>query len=133
MVIMGVKEKIKNARKLYDLAIKELTESEKEPEKIRDASEKAWGATVNVVEALIEAKTGKEIIKGKDRTNTLVKLVETDKAIPYDIQARYFSREDQLHGDCFYVGKCEPRDEIKRRIRETKEFIDDIEKLTENE
>ncbi len=121
---MTVQDKMLNAHTLFDLAIKELIEG-----KIRDASEKAWGATANAVEALIEAKTGEEIIKGKDRSSKLVKLVETDKIIPYNIQARYFSREDILHGDCFYVGKCEPRSEIERRIKETKDLLDDIQKL----
>lgn len=58
---MPVKDKMKNARDLFDLAIKELDQSKKEPDKIRDASEKTWGATASAVEALIEKKTGIEI------------------------------------------------------------------------
>jgi len=126
---LAIEEKMKNARMLYELAIKELKESKKEPDKIRDASEKAWGATASAIEALIEKKTGKEIIKGKERSKKLMTLIETDKVIPAHIGFRYFTREDFLHGDCFYLGKCEPKSEIKRRIRETKDLLDDIEKM----
>ncbi|MGQ4874784.1 MAG: PaREP1 family protein [Promethearchaeia archaeon] len=125
---MVLNDKIKNARNLYDLALKELEESKNNPKKLRDAAEKAWGATASAVEALIEAKTGEKIIKGKNRSRRLIELAE-DRKIPDHIQARYFSREDTLHGDCFYNGICEPRDRIERRIRETKDLIDDIEKL----
>jgi hypothetical protein len=124
-------DKIANARKLFQLAIDELAELEDTPDKIRDASEKAWGATASAVDALIETKTGKVIKKGKDRSKLLTQLVEDEQVVPADIQARYFSREDSLHGDCFYNGNCEPHDRIAKRIRDTKGLIDDIEALIE--
>lgn len=130
---MAVAGKMKNARALFDSALKELRESKKDPEKIRDASEKAWGATAIAIDALIEAKTGERVIKGKSRTKILIELAEDKKVIPIDIQARFFSREDTLHGDCFYNGLCEPRSEIERRIKETELLLDDVQKLIEEE
>ena len=127
---MAATEKMKNAWDLLDLALKELKASEKEPVKIRDAAEKAWGATASAVEALIESTTGEEIEKGRERSRRLVNL-EDNKIIPEEmnIVKRYYVREDILHGDCFYSGKCEPRDEIERRIIETKSLLTDIQKL----
>ena len=43
--------------------------------------------------------------------------------------ARYYTRQGVLHGDCFYLGLCEPLDDTERQIRETAEFIDDAERL----
>lgn len=127
---MAAEDKMKNAWELLDLALKELKASEKEPVKIRDAAEKAWGATASAVEALIEVKTGEEIEKGRERSRKLVNL-EDNKMIPEEmnIVKRYYIREDILHGDCFYSGKCEPRNEIERRIKETKLLLNDIQKL----
>ncbi|MGV9205784.1 MAG: PaREP1 family protein [Promethearchaeia archaeon] len=123
------KKKLENARKLYDLAIKELREVDKYPDKIRDASEKAWGATATATEALIEAKTGRKIKKGKNRSKHLGRLIDDDKKVPDHIGWRYYTRQDFLHGDCFYEGDCEPREQIKRRILETEDLINDIEDL----
>ena len=128
-----VKEKLDNARKLFDMAKKELKKIDKYPDKIRDASEKAWGATASATEALIEAKTGRKIKKGKNRSKLLTDLIDIDKKVPAHIGWRYYSRQDTLHGDCFYVGNCEPRDRIKKRILETEDLIDDIEKLIDGD
>ena len=43
--------------------------------------------------------------------------------------ARYYIRQGALHGDCFYLGLCEPLADTERRIRETAEYIDDAERL----
>ena len=128
-----VKEKLDNARKLFDMAKKELKEIDKYPDKIRDASEKAWGATASATEALIEAKTGRKIKKGKNRSKLLTDLIDIDKKVPAHIGWRYYSRQDTLHGDCFHEGDCEPRDRIKKRILETEDLIDDIEKLIDGD
>ena len=32
---------------------------------------------------------------------------------------RYYTRQGQLHGECFYNGLCDPLDDTERRIRET--------------
>ena len=45
--------------------------------------------------------------------------------------ARYFTRQDQLHGRCFYNAHCDPLEQTERRIRETADYIDDAERLAE--
>ena len=34
-----------------------------------------------------------------------------------------------MHGNCFYMGLCQPISETERRIRETAAYIDDAESL----
>ena len=34
-----------------------------------------------------------------------------------------------LHGDCFYLGLCEPLNDTESRIRETTDYINDAERL----
>ena len=43
------------------------------------------------------------------------------------LQGRYYSRHSQLHGACFYDGRC--NQETERRIRETETYINDAEFL----
>jgi hypothetical protein len=45
---------------------------------------------------------------------------------------RHYTRQDHLHGDCFYAGR-EPIDETERLIRETAGCIDDAEGLASAE
>lgn len=61
---MTAEDKMKNAQDLFNMAIKELHQFKKDPDKIRDVSEKAWEATTSVVEALIEKKTAARVSKG---------------------------------------------------------------------
>ncbi len=42
---------------------------------------------------------------------------------------RFYSRQAQLHGECFYLGLCEPAEATARRIRETSDYIADAENL----
>ena len=44
---------------------------------------------------------------------------------------RYYTRQGLLHGECFYLGFCEPREEVERRIRETAEYIADARELAD--
>ena len=46
---------------------------------------------------------------------------------------RYYSRQGQLHGDCFYLGLCDPIPETERRIRETIDYIRDAEGLADSQ
>jgi hypothetical protein len=92
---------------------------------VRDAAEKAWCAT----DALILARTGEESEFSPDTTRGLVRLAATDNAINNLLVGRYYSRQGHLHGTCFYLGICEPVDEIHRRIRQTADYINDAERL----
>lgn len=121
-----VKELFKDADFLCQQAIEEL---EKGEDKLRDAAEKAWGAALKSTNALILARAGRELEGAKDTTTELHKLAGKDKEIDEKLIGRYHTRRDFLHGDCFYMGVCEPKDEIERRIRETNLYIEDARRL----
>jgi hypothetical protein len=113
-----------DAETLYTRAIEELDRGN-----IRDAAEKAWGATLRATNALILAKTSKEMEGAKETTRELHKFAGRDKEVDEKLIGRFHTRRDFLHGDCFYMGICEPSDQIERRVRETKHYIQDARKL----
>lgn len=126
---MGVSEKstkqmFDDAEFLYEEALKELEEG-----RIRDAAEKAWGATARATNALILARTGREIEGTRGTTKEFLELAGEDKEIDGKLTGRYFTRESLLHGQCFYMGICEPKDQIERRIRETDQYVEDAKRL----
>lgn len=96
--------------------------------KIRNAAEKAWGATKRATDALILARTGQLPERTPDTSRGLRTLAEADPAVR-SLVGRYYSRQGALHGDCFYLGFCEPLDDTARRIRETARYIADAERL----
>ena len=98
---------------------------------VRDAAEKAWCATKRATDALILAKTGEEPEISSDTARGLVRLATEDQ-IFRALRRRYHSRQSTLHGDCFYLGLCEPIDEIERRIRRTADYVNDAERLAGN-
>ena len=118
-----VAEIFADARAVHDSALRVLEEGD-----IRDAAEKAWGATKRATDALILARTGEEPEKTPQTSIELGRLVAQDNAVR-PLVGRYFSRQSQLHGDCFYLGLCEPISETERRIRETAAYISDAEDL----
>ena len=56
-------------------------------------------------------------------------LAEEDDRVR-SLVGRYYSRISQLHGQCFYDGRCNSPD-TERRIRETDRYIADAELLAE--
>ena len=96
---------------------------------VRDAAEKAWCAAKRATDALILAKTGEEPEISSDTARGLVRLATEDQVFRA-LRRRYHSRQSTLHGDCFYLGLCEPIDEIERRIRRTADYISDAERLS---
>jgi uncharacterized protein (UPF0332 family) len=121
----AVEEMFGGAHSLYQEAISELDRGN-----IREAAEKAWGATARATKALILAKTGKELDGAIGLTKAFDELLKQDKQMEDKLEGRYFTRESSLHGHCFYDGVCEPRDQIERRIRETNLYIKDAERLS---
>ena len=100
---------------------------------LRNAAEKAWGATKRATDAL--AWPG-------DRRGTGAVLRELhwpqDAGIPRPrgtkgtrLVRRYYTRQGHLQGGCFYAGLCEPIEETERRIRETSDYIDAAERLAD--
>lgn len=121
---MTPEELFDDAYSLYKEALKELEEG-----RIRDAAEKAWGATLRATQALILAKTGEPPQRSDITSQQLCKLALTDPQMEEKILGRYYTRLHTLHGDCFYLGICEPIEDIKKRIIQTKEFIEDVQGL----
>ena len=95
---------------------------------IRDAAEKAWCATKRATDALILARTGVEPEISSDTSRGLARLSTEDHAVR-TLRRRYHARQSELHGDCFYLGLCEPVDELERRIRSTADYVNDAEAL----
>ncbi len=93
---------------------------------LRNAAEKAWRATKRATDALILARTGEEPGPTALTSNELDALAREDNRVQ-SLQGRYYSRISQLHGQCFYVGNCNP--DTERRIRETADYISDAEGL----
>ena len=89
---------------------------------IRDAAEKAWCATKRATAALILARTGDEPGTTAATSDGLDDLARRDSGAK-SLQGRYYSRIHQLHGACFYDGRCNP--DTARRIRETARYISD--------
>ena len=112
-----------DARLLYDDALEQL-----EAGKVRNAAEKAWGATKRATDALILARTGEEpettAITSRELLRLAGQLNNGESMV-----GRYYTRIGHLHGSCFYNGMCEPLDETERRIRETIDYIRDAESL----
>ena len=97
---------------------------------VRDAAEKAWGATKRATDGLILARTGWLPESSRETSSGLRDLSSKDVAIRrLRLVARYYTRQGHLHGDCFYCGLCEPLDDTERRIRETAAYITDAEGL----
>lgn len=91
---------------------------------VRDAAEKAWCATKRATDALILARTETEPEISSDTSRGLAVLAAEDQAFRR-LRRRYHSRQSLLHGDCFYLGICEPIDDVERRIRQTADYIND--------
>jgi hypothetical protein len=97
---------------------------------VRDAADKAWCATLRATNGLILARTGEEPVKTPNTSRALDSFAERSH-LGKALVGRYYSRQSQLHGDCFYSGMCEPMDTTIRRIQETAAYIQDAERLAD--
>ena len=66
----------------------------------------------------------------RDTRLGLHRLVDADERFDA-LVGRYHTRQNMLHGSCFYNGIREPIRTIKRLIRETATYIEDAEQLAE--
>ena len=119
-----VREVFADAHGLYDSAIERLEAGD-----IRDAADKAWCAIKRASDALILARTGNEPDKSPITTRELRRLGGQDAAV-FPLISRYCTARDLLHGDCFYLGLCEPLDDTERLIRGAIDYIQDAELLS---
>ena len=116
-----VKYLFADARNLHGDALEMLEQS-----KVRNAAEKAWGATKRATDALVLAKTGEEPPTTASTTEGLLALARVSDEIE-NLVGRYFTRISYLHGTCFYDGICGP--DTERRIHQTLDYIEDAERL----
>lgn len=100
-------------------------------DKIRNAAEKAWGATKRATDALILARTGAIPETTAMTTRGLMELADASPDVE-TLVGRYFTRISYLHGSCFYDGMCDPVSQTVRRIRETVDYIRDAQSLSES-
>ncbi len=112
-----VREIFADARTLYADSLEML-----EAGKLRNAAEKAWGATKRATDALILARIG-ELPHSSGRTSRRIfELSRRDHSLKSTLE-KYDHRQRRLHGKCFYEGDCEPADGIADLIRETPDYI----------
>ncbi len=111
-----------DARSMYAGALERLAEGD-----TRDAAEKSWCAVKRSTDALILARTGEEPERTPLTSRLLDRLAGQDARVK-PLVGRYYSRQTRLHGDCFYLGLCDDPD-TERRIRETGQYIDEVEAL----
>ena len=120
-----VQEIFQDARALQAAAVERLDQGD-----IRDAAEKAWGATKRATDALILARTGEEPERTPETGAGLNQLAFQDPVVrDARMVARYYTRQGRLHGGCFYNGLCDPLEDTERRIRETADYIGDAERM----
>jgi len=123
------KKILKDAEELWEKAMEEIDFN------LRDSAEKAWGATVRATDALITAKrkitpTGRDAIRVRrdNLEDIALRELEVERL---KLVERFYTRESSLHGTCFYEGHCYPEEAVKRRIKETKDYIEDVRKLAD--
>ncbi len=123
LAIDRVNEIFDDARALLDSALEHLDAGD-----IRDAAEKAWGATKRATDALVLARLDFEPEKTPETARGLHRLANIDPRVETLI-GRYHTRADFLHGQCFYLGHHDLIEDVQRRIRETADYIRDAVEL----
>ena len=112
-----------DAKSLYDDALEMLEQG-----RLRNAAEKAWGATKRATDGLILARTGKEPRTSGQTMRMLQRLRRQDPSLDA-IRKDYGYRQSFLHGACFYDGILEPAEAIIADVRETITYIRDAEAM----
>ena len=114
-----VGELFADARTLYDDALEMLAQG-----RIRNAAEKAWGATKRSTDALVLAHTGDEPQSAGQARRALLRMSGNGPAFER-FQGQYNTRAALLHINCFYDGNCEPEAEMTALIQATHLYIQD--------
>ena len=112
-----------DARRMQESALERMEAGD-----IRDAAEKAWCAAKRATDALILAHIGEGPRSSPD-TGSGLRALERVEPAAGSLRARYYERQGALHGECFYIGLCEPVEGIERLIRETADYIEDARRL----
>ena len=112
-----------DARRMHEASVDRLAEND-----IRDAAEKAWCATMRASAALLFSRTGTEPEKSPVISQQLRSLAQRDPLVK-GLLDHYYAAQSVLHGDCFYLGMCDPLADVTRRIQETIDYIQAAEAL----
>ena len=112
-----------DARAMHAAALVRLADDD-----IRDAAEKAWCATLRATDGLIAARTG-QVPKMSPATTRAVQRLAVDDPEIDTLMHRYFTSQTALHGNCFYLGMCEPLDSTEHLIHRTIDYIAEAERL----
>ena len=122
---LDVEALFNDASAMHSAALSQMADGD-----IRDAAEKAWCATLQATNAVILSQAGVLPERTPVTSLELNKLRAASNRFE-SLVRRYYTRQGLLHGECFYLGFCEPREEVERRIRETAEYIADARELSE--
>lgn len=90
--------------------------------KLRNAAEKAWGATKRSTDAMVLARTGNEPQSAGQARRALLRM-RNDGQDFLAFHGEYSIRSELLHVNCFYDGNCEPEAEMTALIRATGSYI----------
>ena len=118
-----VTELFEDAQTLYGDALEMLRQG-----KLRNAAEKAWGATKRSTDALVLAHTGNEPQSAGGARRALLRLGNTGPEF-VAFHGLYSIRSELLHANCFYDGNCEPEPEMTALILATDSYIQDARNL----
>ena len=113
-----------DARYMRDAALERMTAGD-----IRDATEKAWCATMRATEALVLARTGEEPATSTAASRRLRSLSVEDPSLE-NLAQLYSYRQEVLHGECFYHDYCQP-DVTEQLINRTADYIQEAERLAQ--
>ena len=112
-----VTELFSDAHLLYSDALDMLAQ-----DKLRNAAEKAWGATKRSTDAMVLARTGQEPQSAGQARRALLGM-RNDGSAFVAFHGEYSIRSELLHVNCFYDGNCEPEAEMATLIRSTGTYI----------
>ena len=122
-----VSELFLDAQSLYGDALDMLAQ-----DKLRNAAEKAWGATKRSTDAMVLARTGNEPQSAGQARRALLRM-RNDGPDFVAFHGEYSIRSELLHVNCFYDGNCEPEPEMTALIRATDSYIQDARGLASAE
>jgi hypothetical protein len=118
-----VTELFEDAQVLYGDALEMLA-----MDRLRNAAEKAWGATKRATDAIVLARTGQEPQSAGQARRALLRLSSDGPAFE-TFQGQYSTRSLLLHINCFYDGNCEPEAEMTALVQDTDSYIRDARSL----
>ena len=95
---------------------------------LRNAAGKGWGAIRRATNALVLERTGQEPEEVRETSAAMRRLAWEDATLA-SLKRRYTAGVAFLLGDCFYDGHCAPEDYHSELIRDTADYIRDVETL----